>query len=137
MLAIINNAQKTLLVENEEMSASNIVSALDTACTRGVTVHIAMEYSSDYVSNFNSLKAAGCKLSTYNNPNGFYIHAKAVVADYGLGTQNAYMGSINYSSASMTQNRELGMFVSDPVSVQLLNTTIASDYLGLGQTYPF
>ena len=32
MLAIINNATKTLLVENEEMSASNIVSALEAAC---------------------------------------------------------------------------------------------------------
>jgi hypothetical protein len=130
MLAIINNATKTLLVENEEMSASNIVTALEAACTRGVTVHIAMEYSSDYVTNFNSLKAAGCKLSTYNNPNGFYIHAKAVVADYGLPTQNVYMGSINYSTASMTENRELGVYIADPASVQLLNATMASDYAG-------
>jgi phosphatidylserine/phosphatidylglycerophosphate/cardiolipin synthase-like enzyme len=130
MQAIINNAKSTLLVENEEMSASNIVSALVAACTRGVTVHIAMEYSSSYVSNFNSLKTAGCKLSTYNNPNGFYIHAKAVVADYGLPTQSVYMGSINYSTASLTENRELGVYIVDPASVQLLNSTIASDYAG-------
>ena len=132
MQAIINNATKTLLVENEEMatSASYIVSDLVAACTRGVTVRIAMEYSSSYVSNFNALKAAGCKLSTYNNPNGFYIHAKAVVADYGLPTQNVYMGSINYSNASMNQNRELGVYIADPASVQLLNATMASDYAG-------
>jgi cardiolipin synthase len=130
MLAIINNAQKTLLIENEEMGASNIVSALVAACTRGVKVNIAMEYSSSYVSNFNSLKAAGCKLSTYNNPNGFYIHAKAVIADYGLPTQNVYMGSINYSNASMTENRELGVYLADPASVQLLNVTMTSDYSG-------
>jgi hypothetical protein len=130
MQAIINNAKSTLLVENEEMSASNIVSDLVAACARGVSVRIAMEYSSDYVSNFNSLKAAGCKLSTYNNPNGFYIHAKAVVADYGLPTQSVYMGSINYSTASMTENRELGVYISDPASVQFLNATMASDYAG-------
>ena len=132
MQAIINNATKTLLVENEEMatSASYIVSDLVAACTRGVTVRIAMEYSSSYVSNFNALKAAGCKLSTYNNPNGFYIHAKAVVADYGLPTQNVYMGSINYSNASMTENRELGVYIADPASVQLLNATMAADYAG-------
>ncbi len=130
MLAIINGATKTLQVENEEMGASNIVSALVAACTRGVTVHIAMEYSSSYVSNFSALKTAGCKLSTYNNPNGFYIHAKAVVADYGLSTQNVYMGSINYSNASMTENRELGVYIADPASVQLLNATMASDYAG-------
>jgi hypothetical protein len=130
MQAIINNATKTLLVENEEMGASNIVSDLVAACTRGVNVHIAMEYSSSYVSNFNALKAAGCKLSTYNDPNGFYIHAKAVVADYGLPTQNVYMGSINYSTASMTENRELGVYIADPASVQLLNATMTSDYAG-------
>ena len=130
MLAIINNAKSTLLVENEEMGASNIVSALEAACTRGVTVHIAMEYSSSYVSNFNALKAAGCKLSTYNNPNGFYIHAKAVIADYGLPTQSVYMGSINYSNASMTENRELGAYIVDPASVQLLCASMASDYAG-------
>jgi phosphatidylserine/phosphatidylglycerophosphate/cardiolipin synthase-like enzyme len=93
-------------------------------------MHIAMEYSSSYVSNFSALKTAGCKLSTYNNPNGFYIHAKAVVADYGLSTQNVYMGSINYSNASMTENRELGVYIADPASVQLLNATMASDYAG-------
>ena len=130
MLAIINNAKSTLIVENEEMGASNIVSALEAASTRGVTVHIAMEYSSSYVSNFNALKTAGCKLSTYNNPNGFYIHAKAVVADYGLPTQNVYMGSINYSTASMTENRELGVYIVDPASVQLLSASMASDYAG-------
>ncbi len=42
MLAIINNATKTLLIENEEMGAANIVSALEAACRRGVTVHITM-----------------------------------------------------------------------------------------------
>ena len=130
MLGIINNAKSTLVVENEEMGASNIVSALEAASTRGVAVRIAMEYSSSYVSNFSALKAAGCKLSTYNNPNGFYIHAKAVIADYGLPTQNVYMGSINYSNASMTENRELGIYIADPASVQLLNSTMAADYAG-------
>jgi phosphatidylserine/phosphatidylglycerophosphate/cardiolipin synthase-like enzyme len=30
------------------------------------------------------------------------------------------MGSINYSNASMTQNRELGVYITDPASVQAL-----------------
>ncbi len=62
--------------------------------------------------------------------NGFYIHAKAVVADFGLSTQSVYMGSINYSNASMTENRELGLYISDATAVQLLNTTMTSDYNG-------
>jgi cardiolipin synthase len=131
MLSLINNATKTLLVENEEMSASNIVSALEAACTRGVTVHITMVANSSYTTNFNALTAAGCGVYLYPDTNtGFYVHAKAVVADYGLATQNAYMGSINYSNASMLQNRELGLFLSDPVSVTTLYNVLTQDYTG-------
>jgi PLD-like domain/Abnormal spindle-like microcephaly-assoc'd, ASPM-SPD-2-Hydin len=137
MLAIINNATSTLLVENEEMGAANIVSALEAACQRKVVVHIAMvddstkaPYSS-YSTEFTALEAAGCFVHTYaDTTTGLYIHAKAVVADYGLGTQNVYMGSINYSNASMTQNRELGVYITDPASVQALYTTMTSDYAG-------
>jgi phosphatidylserine/phosphatidylglycerophosphate/cardiolipin synthase-like enzyme len=129
MVAIINNATSTLLVENEEMDTSVIVNALEAASRRGVTVHIAMEDNSNYSTYFAGLKAAGCGLHTYPYPtNGFYIHAKAVVADYGLSTQTVYMGSINYSNASMTQNRELGLYISDAASVQSLYTTMSSDY---------
>jgi cardiolipin synthase len=131
MLAIINNARKTLLVENEEMGASNIVSALEAACTRGVTVDVAMVSQSSYSTEFRALEAAGCGVHVYpDTQTGFYIHAKAVVADYGLSTQNVYMGSINYSTASMTENRELGVYIADPASVQFLNATMASDYAG-------
>lgn len=131
MLSIINNARKTLLVENEEMGASNIVSALEAACTRGVTVDVAMVSQSSYSTEFRALEAAGCGVHVYpDTQTGFYIHAKAVVADYGLSTQNVYMGSINYSTASMTENRELGVYIADPASVQFLNATMASDYAG-------
>ena len=132
MLGIINNATTSLLVENEEMGAANIVSALETACqTRHVTVNIAMVSQSSYATNFKALEAAGCGVHVYpDTTNGFYIHAKAVVADYGLATQNVYMGSINYSNASMTENRELGVYITDAASVQSLYNTISADYAG-------
>jgi phosphatidylserine/phosphatidylglycerophosphate/cardiolipin synthase-like enzyme len=40
------------------------------------------------------------------------------------------MGSINYSNGSMNLNRELGVYIADPASVQFLNATMASDYAG-------
>ncbi len=131
MLGIINGATASLLVENEEMGASNIVSALESACQRGVTVRIAMVSQSSYATEFKALEAAGCGVHVYPDTNtGFYIHAKAVVADYGLTTQNVYMGSINYSNASMDNNRELGLYISDVASVQTLYTTMSADYAG-------
>ena len=131
MVNIIANAKSTLVIENEEMasSASYIISALETACHNGVQVHIAMVDQSDYEANFTALVAAGCGVHTVpDTTNGFYIHAKAVVADFGLSTQNVYMGSINYSNASMNNNRELGIYITDTPSVTLLNTTMTSDY---------
>lgn len=131
LLAIINNAKSTLLVENEEMGASNIVSALESACERGVTVHIAMVDQSTYASEFSALVSAGCGVNTYpDTTTGFYIHAKAIVADLGLSTQSVYMGSINFLTASMTENRELGLFISNAATVQTLNNTMAADYAG-------
>jgi cardiolipin synthase len=136
MVALINGATKTLLLENEEMSAANIVSALETACkTRHVTVQITMASNTSYATEFTALKAAGCGVHVYpTSATGLYIHAKAVVADYGLSTQNAYMGSINYSTASMTMNRELGLYISDSSVVQSIYSTLASDYAG-GKPY--
>jgi phosphatidylserine/phosphatidylglycerophosphate/cardiolipin synthase-like enzyme len=138
MLSLINGATKTLLLENEEMSAPNIVSALVTACqTNHVTVQIAMVEDStkapysDYSSEFLQLQAAGCGVHVYpDTTTGLYIHAKAVVADYGLPTQNVYMGSINYSTASMTKNRELGLYITDPAIVTTLNNVMTQDYNG-------
>jgi phosphatidylserine/phosphatidylglycerophosphate/cardiolipin synthase-like enzyme len=131
LLGLINNAQSTLLVENEEMSASNIVSALEAACRRGVAVHIAMTNGGSYGSEFTALQAAGCGVHTYaDNSSTLYIHAKAILADYGTANVAAYMGSINFSTASMTENRELGLYISDTTSLQTLNTTMTSDYAG-------
>jgi len=141
MLAMINNAKATLLIEAEEMDAANLVEALVAACQRGVQVHITMtDDTADYGTEFAELQAGGCGLYLYPDlgeytSSTFYIHAKATIADYGLPTQSVYMGSINYDTPSMTENRELGLFITDPASIQLLYNTMATDYAGNGTTY--
>lgn len=136
MVSIINNAKTSILLENEEMSASVVVNALEAACQRGVTVHIAMvNDDNEYGTEFTALQAAGCGVNVYpDTSTGFYVHAKAVVADYGLSTQTVYVGSINYSNASLTENRELGIYLTDPASITTLETTMAADYAG-GTSY--
>ncbi len=129
LVGIINAAQKTLLVENEEMSASSIVTALENACKRGVAVNIAMTDTGSYHANYSALEAAGCGVHTgKDNSSTLYIHGKALLADYGLSTQSVYMGSINFSNASMTENRELGLYISDPTAVQKLYNAMSGDY---------
>lgn len=132
LLGLINNATRTLLVENEEMGAPSIVNALAAACQRGVKVEIAMTNTRGaYQNNFNTLTAAGCGVHLgANNSSTLYIHAKAILADLGTATANGYLGSINFSNASMTQNRELGLYVTDPALLQQISAAIAGDYAG-------
>jgi phosphatidylserine/phosphatidylglycerophosphate/cardiolipin synthase-like enzyme len=140
MLAIINNATKTLYIENEEFSAPNIVSAIAAAASRGVAVIYIGEYSSSYVSNYATVKSAGGSVYYYSSSNGFYVHGKAVAADVGLSTEAVYMGSINYSTASLTENRELGVYitgnttVSHPLAVTI-SATVLSDETQAGVTH--
>jgi cardiolipin synthase len=139
MLAIINNATKTLYIENEEFSASNIVSAVQAAAQRGVAVIFVGE-STSYLSNYATIKAAGASVYYYTSSTGFYVHGKTVVADLGLATEAVYMGSINYSTASLTLNRELGIYitgntaVSHPIAATIA-ATILSDESQPGVTH--
>jgi phosphatidylserine/phosphatidylglycerophosphate/cardiolipin synthase-like enzyme len=132
LLNIINNAQTSLLVENEEMSDSAIVDALANACSSGVSVNIAMvNDNNDYASEFDTLTNAGCNVSTYpDTSTGFYIHAKAIVADYGSSNQVAFVGSENFSNASLTENRELGLTTTNASIISQLESTMSNDYAG-------
>ena len=132
ILAVINDAKDTLLVENEEMSDSAVVSALESAAKRGVDVTIAMTNDdNEYETEFNALKKAGAHISTYvDNDTTLYIHAKAILADYGQSNVQAFVGSENFSSASLTENRELGLITKNATILTQLNTTMSSDYAG-------
>jgi cardiolipin synthase A/B len=131
LLNIINNATTSLLVENEEMSDSAIVSALENAASNGVSVTIVMTDSGSYDSELDDLASAGANISTYpDNSTSLYIHAKAIVADYGTSAQTAFVGSENFSNASLTENRELGLITTNSSILSQLESTMSNDYSG-------
>jgi phosphatidylserine/phosphatidylglycerophosphate/cardiolipin synthase-like enzyme len=134
MLAIINNATASLYIECEEFTATNIISAVAAAAQRGVKVVFVCENQSNAnTSAFATIKTAGANVWYYTSSTGFYIHAKAVVADLALPTEAVYMGSINYSSASLTRNRELGVYITGNTAVSNpIAATIVSDETGPG-----
>jgi phosphatidylserine/phosphatidylglycerophosphate/cardiolipin synthase-like enzyme len=126
---IIDGAQASLIVENEEMSDATIVSALAKAAVRGVDVKVVMESSMTYAANFTALESVGVKVVTYRHA-PIYIHAKVIVADYGMSTASVFLGSENFSLASLTENRELGIIISDAATMASLHATLTSDYAG-------
>ncbi|MFJ5306644.1 phospholipase D-like domain-containing protein [Streptomyces sp. NPDC088350] len=134
LLTVINAATTTLDVEELEFSDSTVVNAIVARAKAGVTVRVVLETPSSYSSQVSAIKAAGGTVVGYSDPNGFYIHAKAMVADYGLSTQEVEAGSMNISSNSLSNNRELGIILTGTGVAQSVATTIEttfkSDYAG-------
>jgi cardiolipin synthase len=132
LVNFINSAKHTLLVENEEMNSSTIVTALSNQAKAGVAVTVIMTNDDNtYESEFETLTKAGVKVYTYADSGTIlYIHAKAMSLDYGYSDENAYIGSINFSTASMTENRELGQTTQNSTVLKSLYNTLVSDYQG-------
>lgn len=134
LLSVVNAATKTLDVEELEFSDSAVVDAIAARAKAGVKVRVVLETPGDYASEVSEIEAAGGTVVGYSDPDGFYIHAKAMVADYGLATQEVEAGSMNLSSNSLTANRELGIVLAGTGVAQSVATTVettfAADYTG-------
>jgi len=130
LLALINGATKSLDIEAEEFSDTNVVDALVAAEKRGVTVRMVLEDPSDYSSEVSDIEAAGAQVTGYSSSTGFYVHAKTIIADYGAADQKAFAGSENLTGNSLNDNRELGLIVSDTGVVDGLETTFDEDFTG-------
>ncbi len=135
ILAVIDGAKRTLSVENEEMHNTAVTDALAAAARRGVDVRVVMTADSEWDSAFNQLAQAGVHIRLYaNSDKVLYIHAKAVVADAGRSDQQMFVGSENFSTASLRYNRELGVRTANKAVIAVINATLAADYAG-AKTY--
>jgi cardiolipin synthase A/B len=131
ILAVITSAKHTLSVENEEMGDSTITKALEAAARRGVDVKIVMTAQSSWDSAFSALVKAGAHVRTYRDSSKvLYIHAKAVVADAGSSDEQMFVGSENFSVASLRENRELGIRTTNNQVIVAVATVLGDDYAG-------
>src|SRR5580693_4910049 len=130
LLALINGAQHSLDIEQEEFSDSTLINAIVADEKRGVTVRVVVEDPSDYTSELNEITAAGGKYTGYSSSTGFYIHGKAIIADYGYSTAKAFAGSENLTANSLNDNRELGLITTDSGVISGLETTFDGDFSG-------
>ncbi|MBS2537987.1 putative Ig domain-containing protein [Catenulispora sp. NF23] len=129
LLALINGATKTLDVQEEEFQDPALVSAIVAAAQRGVTVRCVLENESGtYNSEISQVEAAGVKVTQYTSSTGFYVHAKAIVADYGTASAKVFQGSENFSDNSLNHNRELGLIISDAGVLTGIENTFTADF---------
>jgi phosphatidylserine/phosphatidylglycerophosphate/cardiolipin synthase-like enzyme len=130
LLSVINGATKSLDIEEEEFNDPGVVSAIADAAQRGVTVRMVLEKPSDYTSYVSQIEDAGAKVVGYSSETGFYMHAKTVVADYGQSDMKVEIGSMNDTTNSLTNNRELGIILSDTSVADVVENAFGSDFSG-------
>jgi cardiolipin synthase A/B len=131
LTALINNAKSSLEIYSEEMDDTTITGDLVAAAQRGVSVKLCGENEDgEYDSEYNTLYKAGVQISYYSSSTGFYIHAKVINVDYGTSTAKIFIGSQNFSNTSLTENRELGLTISNTPIEKTINTDFNKDFAG-------
>lgn len=129
LVASLEGAARSILVEMEELSDRALVDALVAARARGCAVAAVLPgYGRSAATDAAArrLTAGGVAVRLVDAPT---IHAKAVVADGWL-----YLGSANLTTASLDANREVGLALTDTAALAIVSHTIADD-LARGRTF--
>lgn len=121
--SLIQDAKKELAVEMEVIDDRSIVELL---LQKAKTIHIRLLVPSvsQVASNksvLSELKAAGVEVKTISSP---YMHAKMILED----NMQAYVGSVNLTTQSMDDNREVGIIISQSNSIQDLSSDFEEDW---------
>jgi cardiolipin synthase len=123
LVALVASAKSTVDMEAEELSDTTLVGAMTAAADRGVKVRvvIAGTGSTSQQQAIATLKQHGAKLVVVTTP---YMHAKSIVVD----GASAYVGSENFSTGSLSYNRELGVLTNAASEVAKVAATTSSDF---------
>jgi phosphatidylserine/phosphatidylglycerophosphate/cardiolipin synthase-like enzyme len=127
LAALIDSAGRSVVVENEEMDSTAIEDALESDARRGVDVTVVMTADTEWDTAFSQLEADGVHVVLYpDTSSALYIHAKVIDVD----GARAFVGSENFSTASLDDNRELGLITASTAVLGPLNSTLAGDVSG-------
>lgn len=130
LVGLIASAEHSLLIENEEMDSRAVEAALSSAARRGVSVKVVMTESSSWTSALEDLARAGVHVRVLS-ASQLYIHAKVICVDCVAGVGTVFIGSENFSTSSLSYNRELGVITTTPKAVRAVDTAVNRDY-GVG-----
>ncbi len=122
LVALISSATGWVDIENEEMDSTAIEQALETDARRGVNVRVTMTADTAWRAAFTRLAGAGVHIRLYDADAPLYIHAKMILTHAA-----AFLGSQNFSTASMDKNRELGIITTNATIRASLAATFAAD----------
>jgi cardiolipin synthase A/B len=127
LIALIVSAHTSLLVENEEMDSAAIEQALAAAAQRGVDVRVVLTEDPAWNVALAKLTAAGDHVRVLAGTQT-YIHAKVICADCTLGSGTVFIGSENFSTSSLSYNRELGLVTNSVAAIRAVRGAVSSDF---------
>lgn len=126
IMDLIDAAETRLLVENQSLKDVALVDAIVAAHAKGVDVTVRVGFQPSFGGKpgandaaLAKLKAAGIDAEFFREK---YLHAKAIVAD-----DKAFVGSQNFTSGGLFNNRELGVIVSSKAFAEKLSVTLLAD----------
>jgi cardiolipin synthase A/B len=127
LVDLIASADHSLLVENEEMDSTAIEQALAAAAERGVDVEIVLTEDPAWSAALARLAAAGDHVRVLTSAQT-YIHAKVICVDCSLQSGLAFIGSENFSTASLSYNRELGVVTGSIAAIRAVRAAVSADF---------
>lgn len=119
LVAYIKSATKSLDIEMEVLEDGRMIDLL-VEKAKEIPVRTILPPLAKVTANKKALDKL--KVKTLSSP---YIHAKLIVVD----GARAYLGSVNLSSQSLDQNRELGILVGQSDIIERLNREFEQDWI--------
>ena len=129
LTSLIDGATQSLLISQEEFADT----ALQTTGRSGPPARRRRhprpgESRRQILLRAQRAQGRGRRIAIYSSRTGYYIHAKTVLADYGTPQASLFVGSENFSTDSLNDNRELGLVFYDPGCINGVHTAITADF---------
>ena len=124
ILGLMDQARRELLVGVEVISDPEVVALLIEKRRAGVDVRVLVGGVKKVAANIAPARAlvdGGVPTRSQGRP---YLHAKYVIADGAA----AYLGSINFSTNSLNENRELGLLIHDGGAIDTMRKVWLGDW---------
>jgi phosphatidylserine/phosphatidylglycerophosphate/cardiolipin synthase-like enzyme len=132
VIGFLNSAKRTIHASIYVFSGSPYIlrNAIENAAERGVKVQISVDSTDQKITDedYDLLKTMASipnvEVKRVNLGTGSAYHSKVVIVD----GEKAYVGSANWSAASMESRREIGLAFEDATLVSALETIFFRDW---------
>lgn len=140
LVKLLKSARNSIDLQAQYLKDTTINNALLAAAKRGVKIRITVASfcafgsvrDSDWTKAnaiYSAFDAAGIETRIFNSANKVgghsgYMHAKVIVVD----DKRAWIGSVNGSTQSLTQNREYGLIFDNPEWVKYTDRAVEKDH---------